>query len=108
MTLATANSMFAKMTSKSSFTKSLLATVGAGALLFALPAKSDAQVYVAARIGRPAAVVVAARPTPYEIRRRDEIRREEIRREEIRREEIRREEWLRAHRYDRGHYGYYR
>ncbi len=103
MTLATAKSMFAKMTSKSSFTKSLLAAVGAGALLFALPAKSDAQVYVAARIGRPAAVVVAARPTPYEIRRRDEIRREEVRREEIRREE-----WLRAHRYDRGHYGYYR
>ncbi|HXE09469.1 MAG TPA: hypothetical protein VN612_16315 [Acidobacteriaceae bacterium] len=104
MTLATAKSKLAKLTHKSTLTKSLLGVVGAGALLVSAPAKSDAQVYVAARFGRPAAVVVEARPTAYEIRRREEIRRDEIRREEIRRHE----EWLRAHRHDRAHYGYYR
>lgn len=104
MTLATVKSMLATLTSKSTLTKSLLAAMGAGALLFAAPAKSDAQVFVAARFGRSAPVVVVSHPTPYEIRRREEIRREEIRREEIRRHEER----LRAHRYDRGHYGYYR
>jgi hypothetical protein len=104
MTLATPKSMLAKLTSKSTLTKSLLAAVGAGALLFAAPAKSDAQVFVAARFGRSAPVVVVARPAPYETRRREEIRREEIRREEIRRHE----QWLRAHRYDRDRDGYYR
>ncbi len=77
---------------KSLLTRSTLAAAAAGALLFSAPAKSGAQVVIAARIGRPA-VVVAAYPNRYEIERREAIAR--------RNAEIRHEEWLRAHRYDR-------
>jgi hypothetical protein len=76
-------------------TKAIVAVVAAGALLFAAPTKSQAQVVVAARFGRPAArVYVAPRPifaAPGYYARRDA--------------RIRHEEWLRAHRFDR-HYGY--
>ncbi|HWB32987.1 MAG TPA: hypothetical protein VG714_07435 [Acidobacteriaceae bacterium] len=94
MTLPNLKSMF----TRSALTKSLLGAAAAAALLFSAPAKSDAQVIVAARIGRPAAVVVAARPRPYVVTRREAIAR--------RNAEIRHEEWLRAHRYHS--YGYYR
>jgi hypothetical protein len=78
------------------FTKSLLAAAAAAALLLAAPAKSDAQVFVGARIGRPAQVVVVAHPNRYEIERRETIAR--------RNAEIRHQESLRAHRYDRYRY----
>jgi hypothetical protein len=67
-------------------TKALVAAIAAGALLFATPTKSEAQVVVGVRFGRP--VYVA----PYGFyARRDAY--------------IRHEEWLRAHRFDR-RYGY--
>lgn len=97
MTLANAKSMIAKLTGKSTFTKSLLGAAAAAALLFSAPAKSNAQVVIAARIGRPAVVVAPAYVAPYPYgyyARRDAY--------------IRHEEWLRAHRYDRYRYGYRR
>ena len=81
------------MLTKSALTKSLLAAAAAGALLFSVPAKSDAQVVIAARFGRPAVVVAPAYAPAYGYRaRRDAY--------------IRHEEWLRARRFDRYHYGY--
>jgi hypothetical protein len=82
---------------KALVTKAILATVAAGALLFAAPTKSQAQVFVGLRFGRPAPVYVA--PAPYYVApapygywaRRDAF--------------IRHQEWVRAHRFDR-HYGY--
>lgn len=78
------------------FTKSLLAAAAAAALFLSAPTKSDAQVFVGARIGRPAQVVVVARPNRYEMERREAMER--------RNAEIRHQEWLRAHRYDRYRY----
>jgi hypothetical protein len=84
-------------------TKAIVAAVAAGALLFAAPTKSQAQVFVGVGFGRPVArVYVAPRPVyvapapvyvaPYGYyARRDAF--------------IRHEEWLRAHRFDRP-YGY--
>jgi hypothetical protein len=79
-------------------TKAIVASVAAGALLFAAPTKSQAQVFVGLRFGRPAARVyvapapVYAEPAPYGYyARRDAF--------------IRHQEWLRAHRFDRP-YGY--
>jgi hypothetical protein len=96
MTLANIKSRIAKFATKSTFSKSLVATVGAGALLFAAPTKSDAQVVFRVGFRRPvyavpAPVVVAPAPYGY-YARRDAY--------------IRHEEWLRAHRYDRYPYGY--
>jgi hypothetical protein len=77
-------------------TKAIVATVAAGALLFAAPTKSQAQVFVGVRFGRPVARVYVApapiyvAPAPYGYY----ARREAI---------IRHEEWLRAHRFDRDH-----
>ena len=85
MTLTNVKSLF----TRSTLTKSLLAAATAAALFLSAPAKSDSQVIVAARIGRPA-VVVVAHPNRYVIERRNA--------------EIRHEEWLRAHRYDRYRY----
>jgi hypothetical protein len=79
-------------------TKAIVATVAAGALLFAAPTKSQAQVFVGLRFGHPAARVYVApapiyvAPAPYGFY----ARREAI---------IRHDEWLRAHRFDRP-YGY--
>jgi hypothetical protein len=70
-------------------TKSLVAAVAAGALLFAAPTRSQAQVFIGLRFGgRPAPVYVA--PYGY-YARRDAI--------------IRHDEWVRAHRFDH-RYGY--
>jgi hypothetical protein len=70
-------------------TKALVAAVAAGALLFAAPTKSQAQVFVGVRFGRP--VYVAPAPVyvaPYGYyARRDAY--------------VRHEEWLRVHRFDR-------
>jgi hypothetical protein len=77
-------------------TKAIVAAVAAGALLFAAPTKSQAQVVVGVRFGRPAARVYVA-PAPIYVEpygyyaRRDAF--------------LRHEEWLRAHRFDR-RYGY--
>jgi hypothetical protein len=70
-------------------TKAIVATVAAGALLFAAPTKSQAQVVVGLRFGRPVYVAPApAYVAPYGYYARpDEYRRHE--------------EWLRAHRFDR-------
>jgi len=88
---------------KALVTKAIVATVAAGALLFAAPTKSQAQVAVGLRFGRPAPVYVAparvyvgpargyVAPAPYYAYRRDAY--------------IRHDEWARAHRYDRP-YGY--
>ena len=78
-------------------TKAIVATVAAGALLFAAPTKSQAQVVVGLRIGRPAPVYVAPAPiyaAPYGYG--FYARREAI---------IRHDEWVRDHRFDR-RYGY--
>ena len=78
-------------------TKTIVAAVAAGALLFAAPTKSQAQVFVGLRFGRPGARVYVA--TPPRLRRAPYgyyARREAI---------IRHDEWLRAHRFDRP-YGY--
>jgi hypothetical protein len=79
-------------------TKSLVAAVAAGALLFAAPTKSQAQVFIGLRFGHPAPVVVApAYRAPVYVApygyygHRDAY--------------IRHQEWVRAHRFDRG-YGY--
>jgi hypothetical protein len=79
-------------------TKAIVAAVAAGALLFAAPTQSQAQVFIGARFGRPVARVYVApapvyvAPVPYGYyARRDAV--------------IRHDEWLRAHRFDR-HYGY--
>lgn len=84
-----------KLTNVKGFvTKAILGTVAAGALLFAAPTKSQAQVFVGLRFGHPRAVYVApapvyVAPAPYGYyARRDAW--------------IRHEEWLRAHRV----YGY--
>jgi hypothetical protein len=75
-------------------TKAIVVAVAASALLFAAPTKSQAQVVVGLRFGRPAARVYVApapvyvEPVPYGYyARRDAY--------------IRHEEWLRAHRFDR-------
>ena len=79
-------------------TKSIVAAVAAGALLFAAPTKSQAQVFVGLRFDRPAPVVVAsAYPAPVYVAPYSYY----ARREAI----IRHDEWLRAHRFDRP-YGY--
>jgi hypothetical protein len=80
---------------KGLITKAIVATVAAGALLFAAPTKSQAQVFVGFRFGRPVYVAPApiyVAPAPYGFY----ARREAI---------IRHDEWLRAHRFDR-RYGY--
>jgi hypothetical protein len=77
---------------KGLITKTTLAAVAAAAFLFAAPTRSQAQVIVGLRFGRPAPVYVA--PAPYVVYRRDAF--------------IRHEEWLRAHRYDHGYYRGYR
>jgi hypothetical protein len=75
-------------------TKAIVATVAAGALLFAAPTKSQAQVFVGLRFGRPAPIVVApAYAAPVYVAPHGYYgRREAI---------IRHDEWLRAHRFDR-------
>jgi hypothetical protein len=85
-------------TVKGIVTKAIVATVAAGALLFAAPTKSQAQVFVGLRFGRPAPVVVApAYPAPVYVAPYGYYgRREAV---------IRHDEWLRAHRFDRP-YGY--
>jgi hypothetical protein len=78
-------------------TKTIVAVVAAGALLFAAPTKSQAQVVVGLRFGRPAPVYVAPAPiyaAPYGYG--FYARREAI---------IRHDEWVRDHRFDR-RYGY--
>ena len=77
-------------------TKAIVASVAAGALLFAAPTKSQAQVFVGLRFGRPAPVVVvpAYRAPVYVAPYGYYARREAI---------IRHDEWLRAHRFDRDH-----
>jgi len=77
-------------------TKAIVAAVAAGALLFAAPTKSQAQVVVGLRFGRPAPVIVAPAyrapvyVAPYGFYgHRDAY--------------IRHEEWIRAHRFDRGY-----
>jgi hypothetical protein len=84
---------------KAFVTKAIVATVAAGALLFAAPTKSQAQVVVGVRFGRPAPVYVApargyfaprpvyVAPAPYFAYRRDAY--------------IRHDEWVRAHRFER-------
>jgi hypothetical protein len=71
-------------------TKAIVAVVAAGALLFAAPTKSQAQVFIGARFGRPVARVYVAPVyvAPYGYY----ARREAI---------IRHDEWLRAHRFAR-------
>jgi hypothetical protein len=87
---------------KALVTKAIVATVAAGALFFAAPTKSQAQVVVGLRFGRPAPVYVApARgylaPRPVYVApygywaRRDAY--------------IRHDDWVRAHRVERP-YGY--
>lgn len=73
-------------------TKAMVAAVAAGALLFAAPTKSQAQVIVSARFGYPAPVVrpFYGRPGPVYFDRRAEF--------------FRHEEWARGHRF----YGYRR
>jgi hypothetical protein len=77
-------------------TKTMVAAIAAGALLFAAPTRSQAQVFVGLRLGRPAPVYVApapvyAAPAPYgSWARRDAY--------------IRHQEWLRDHRFDRDHF----
>jgi hypothetical protein len=74
-------------------TKTIVAAVAAGALLFAAPTKSQAQVVVGLRFGRPVYVAPApAYVAPYGFY----ARREAI---------IRHDEWVREHRFDR-RYGY--
>lgn len=91
MTLANAKSTL----SKSTFTKSLLVAAGAAALLFALPAKSDAQVAFRVQFGGPVVAVAPAYDYGYGYgygyydQRRAWTEHEE------------RERWLREHRYDR-------
>jgi hypothetical protein len=75
---------------KALVTKAIVASVAAGALLFAAPTRSQAQVVVGLRFGRPAPVFVAPAPYGY-YARRDAY--------------IRHEEWLRAHRFEHP-YGY--
>jgi len=78
-------------------TKTIVAAVAAGALLFAAPTKSQAQVVVGLRFGRPAPVYVAPAPiyaAPYGYG--FYARREAI---------IRHDEWVRDHRFDR-RFGY--
>ena len=81
---------------KALVTKAIVAAVAAGALLFAAPTKSQAQVFVGLRFGHPAArgyvapAPIYAAPYGY-YARRDAI--------------IRHDEWVRAHRFDRP-YGY--
>jgi len=77
-------------------TKSIVATVAAGALLFAAPTKSQAQVFIGARFGRPVARVYVAPAPVYVAPYGYYARREAI---------IRHDEWLRAHRFARP-YGY--
>ncbi len=92
MTLANIKSRIAKF----AFSKSLLAAAAAASLLFAAPARSDAQVVFRVGFRRPVYAVPApavVAPAPYGYyARRDAY--------------IRHEEWLRAHRYDRYRYGY--
>lgn len=76
-------------------TKAIVGTVAAGALLFAAPTKSQAQVFVGVRFGRPAPVVVPAYRAPVYVAPYGYY----ARREAI----IRHEQWLRAHRFDRDH-----
>ena len=95
MTLANIKSRIAKFATKSTFSKSLLAAAAAASLLFAAPARSDAQVVFRVGFRRPVYAVPApvVAPAPYGYyARRDAY--------------IRHEEWLRAHRYDRYPYGY--
>jgi hypothetical protein len=76
-------------------TKTIVAAVAAGALFFATPTKSQAQVVVGLRFGHPAPVYVAPAPiyvAPYGYYGRREAY-------------IRHDEWLRAHRFDH-RYGY--
>jgi len=78
-------------------TKTIVAAVAAGALFFAAPTKSQAQVFVGLRFGRPAPVYIAPAPiyaAPYGYG--FYARREAI---------IRHDEWVRDHRFDR-HHGY--
>jgi ABC-type sugar transport system substrate-binding protein len=80
-------------------TKAMVAAVAAGALLFAAPTQSQAQVVVGLRFGRPAPIVapVYVHPGPNFFARREEFARREA--------FLRHQEWLRAHRFDRP-YGY--
>jgi len=66
-------------------TKAMVAAVAAGALLFAAPTKSQAQVVVGFTFGHPAPVYVA--PRPIYVAPRPYI--------------VRRDEWIRAHRFER-------
>ncbi len=78
---------------KALVSKAMVATVAAGALLFAAPTKSQAQVFVGLRFGRPAPVYVAPAPVyvaPYGFYARHGAF-------------LRHEEWERAHRFDRGY-----
>jgi len=74
-------------------TKAIVAAVAAGALLFAAPTQSQAQVAVGVRFGYPAPVVapVYVRPGPIFFDRREEFARREA--------FLRHQEWLRAHRF---------
>jgi hypothetical protein len=78
---------------KALVTKTIVAAVAAGALLFAAPTKSQAQVVVGLAFGHRAPVYVAPAPyyAPGFYARREAI--------------IRHDEWVRAHRFDR-RYGY--
>ena len=98
MTFANAKSeiksKIAKLATRSTFTKSLLAVAGAGALLLAAPAKSEAQVVFSAAWGGPA-VTVAPAYNPYY---------NDYYTAQRRRAYIEHEEWLREHRYDRDYF----
>jgi hypothetical protein len=79
---------------KGTIAKAIMATVAAGAILFAAPTKSQAQVFVGLRFGRPAPVVVVPeyRAPVYVAPYGYYGRREAV---------IRHDEWVRAHRFDR-------
>jgi hypothetical protein len=81
-------------------TKTIVAAVAAGALLFAAPTRSQAQVVVGLRFGHPAPVYVAPAPiyvAPYGVAPYGYYGRREA--------YIRHDEWVRAHRFDH-RYGY--
>jgi hypothetical protein len=79
-------------------TKAMVAAIAAGALLFAAPTKSQAQVVVGVRFGHPGPVIapVYVRPGPVFFDRREEFARREA--------FLRHEEWARTHRFHG--YGY--
>jgi hypothetical protein len=75
--------------SRSTIAKSIFGAAAAAALLFAAPAKSDAQVIFRAQFGGPVVAAAPAYPYGYYDQRRAYIEHEE---------------WLRAHRYDRDYF----